>query len=390
MGGQRKFAAHRINDRDAQKASLVQSRFPLVGYTLLRSIREPDVCPLAQQIRTREGADDGSTPNPATLRVKHDTVSWLQSRWKRQKQSSGHETAHGISRRQHKIGVTGPERAFCTGEMQKHSLLKPELFGTALCNRLSKIPPHMMQSNFRHACENRADSCEFRESRIKMKGSYRMLESDPIARDLIAKALGRAVDQAVKDHLSGISQEAQITSRIGQILESTLSGKEVLDHRIEVFTQDIPDRGPGSLEKAIGADLYVGISVSTGGQRKTKGFLVQAKIDRKLKSSSDFAALDKDCRDMLQRSDASYLWLYESNGVRVVDAKNVVKRGSRSPKELQRRRASTVFSRTLECSEGDFSLGLPSVRGTRKKPREALGEMLEELRIRNGIGIKIT
>ena len=217
-----------------------------------------------------------------------------------------------------------------------------------------------------------------------------MLESDPIARDLIAKALGRAVDQAVKDHLSGISQEAQITSRIGQILESTLSGKEVLDHRIEVFTQDIPDRGPGSLEKAIGADLYVGISVSTGGQRKTKGFLVQAKIDRKLKSSSDFAALDKDCRDMLQRSDASYLWLYESNGVRVVDAKNVVKRGSRSPKELQRRRASTVFSRTLECSEGDFSLGLPSVRGTRKKPREALGEMLEELRIRNGIGIKIT
>lgn len=217
-----------------------------------------------------------------------------------------------------------------------------------------------------------------------------MLENDPIARDLIAKALGKAADQAVREHLAGISQEAQITSRIGQRLEDILNGKKILDHQIQVFTQDIPDRGPGSLEKAIGADLYVGISVSSGGLQKSKGFLVQAKIESKLKSSSDFNALEEDCKDMLHRSDASYLWLYESNGVRVVDAKDVVKREWRSPTELHRRRASTIFSRTLECSEGDFSLGLPSVRGTRKKPREALGEMLEGLRVRNGVGVLIT
>ena len=222
-----------------------------------------------------------------------------------------------------------------------------------------------------------------------MEEKITMLEDNPTARELIAKALGKATDQAVRDHLTGISQEAAITSRIGQSLEQTLNGKPVLGYSIEVITQDIPDRGPGSLEKAIGADLYVGISVSSGGKRQSKGFLVQAKIGRKLKSMSDYDALAKDCGDMLERSDASYLWLYESNGVRVVKAVEVLKRGSKSPKELQRRRASTVFDRTLECREGDFDLGLPSVRGTRKKPRTALGEMLEELRVPRGIGVLI-
>jgi hypothetical protein len=217
-----------------------------------------------------------------------------------------------------------------------------------------------------------------------------VLDDDPIARDLIAKALGKATDQGVREHLTGISQEPHITSRIGQSLENTLNGKIVLGHRIQIMTQDIPDRGPGSLEKAIGADLYVGISVSSGGKRESKGFLVQAKIGRKLKSKSDYDALEEDCEDMLQRSDASYLWLYEANGVRVVNAKEVLNRGSRSPNELLRRRASTVFTRTLECSEGDFSLGLPSVAGTQKKHRTALGEMLEELRVAKGLSVLIS
>ena len=216
-----------------------------------------------------------------------------------------------------------------------------------------------------------------------------MLEDDPIARDLIARALGRAVDQGVREHLFGISQEPQITSRIGQKLEEALDGESILGHRIRVITQDIPDRGPKSLEKPIGADLYVGISVSSGGKRQTKGFLTQAKISDKLKTQSDFDDLDNDCRDMLKRSNASYVWLYEKSGVRVINAEEMLKRGLQSPTKLKRRRASTVFARTLECTEGDFGLGLPSVRGTRKKLRAALGEMLEELRIPKGVGVLI-
>lgn len=218
-------------------------------------------------------------------------------------------------------------------------------------------------------------------------GRVLLLDNDPAARDLIARLLGRTVDKTVKDHLAGISQEPSITSRIGQGLEAELANKSVLGHRIRILTQDIPDRGSKSLEKPLGADLYVGISVSSHGIRQTKGFLVQAKISDKLVSSSD---LDEDCAEMLRRSAASYVWLYEKSGVRVVNAQDVLKRGEKSPKVLKRRRASTVFARTFECTEGDFHIGLPSVRGTKKPPRVALGEMLEELRVPQGVGVLVS
>lgn len=120
--------------------------------------------------------------------------------------------------------------------------------------------------------------------------------------------------------------------------------------------QDIPGRGSKALEKSLGADLYMGISVNSSCVRQSKGFLVHAKITDKLVKKSD---LDEDYEDMLRRSTASYVWLYEKSGVRIVNAKDVLKRGSRSPKELTRRLASAVFARTLECTEGDFGIGLP-------------------------------
>jgi hypothetical protein len=216
-----------------------------------------------------------------------------------------------------------------------------------------------------------------------------LLNNDQIARKLIANALGDAVYQSIREHLSGISQEPQITSRIGQKLESTIDGKTILGYELSVITQDIPDRGPKSLEKLIGADLYVGISVNSGGNIQTKGFLTQAKIIGKLKAQKDFDDLDDACTQMLERSDSSYDWLYENSGVRVIKAEDVLKRTARDPSTWQRGRASTVFSRTLECTEGDFGIGLPSVWGRQMTQRAALGEMLEKLRVPKGIGISI-
>jgi hypothetical protein len=48
--------------------------------------------------------------------------------------------------------------------------------------------------------------------------------------------------------------------------------------------------------------------------------IVQAKIERKLKSTSDYDAVEEDFADMLHRSDASHMRLYEDNGVRAVNA----------------------------------------------------------------------
>jgi hypothetical protein len=217
-----------------------------------------------------------------------------------------------------------------------------------------------------------------------------MLNNDPAARKLIASALGQAIDQTVKEHLSGISQEPAITSRIGQDLENTINGKAIFGYDLHVITQDIPDRGSNSLEKPTGTDLYVGISVQIESKIITKGFLVQAKISDKLNSQKDFDGLRDDCSKMLKRSESSYVWLYENSGVRVVNAEDVLKNSSRNPSIWRRRRASTVFSRTLECTEGDFRIGLPPVRSKKMtERRKALGEMLEKLRADRGVDISI-
>jgi hypothetical protein len=71
-----------------------------------------------------------------------------------------------------------------------------------------------------------------------------MLDHDPIARKLIAMALGGAVDRTVRDHFSGITQEPALTARIGHALETEFDNKPILDFNVRVFTQDIPDHGP--------------------------------------------------------------------------------------------------------------------------------------------------
>ena len=91
---------------------------------------------------------------------------------------------------------------------------------------------------------------------------YSYFRDDPdgsIVRELIACALREVADEVCRDHVRTISQEAQITSRIGQALETRLRGSNFNGYTIEVVTQDIPDRGRGALERRLGGDIYVGI-----------------------------------------------------------------------------------------------------------------------------------
>jgi len=205
-----------------------------------------------------------------------------------------------------------------------------------------------------------------------------MLEHNPVARRLIAEALGNVVDRTVRKHVAGITQEPALTARIGQALENELDGRPILGYRLRIFTQDIPDRGTGSLERYIGGDLYV--EVGEGAWRESKGFLVQAKFERNLiRHSAERQALREDCEDMLDRTTASYVWLYSDNRVRVLKAQQV-RDSPEDPQSLPARRASTLFDRTLECREGARALGLPDVQGDEAHMRSALGTLLEGLR----------
>jgi hypothetical protein len=216
-----------------------------------------------------------------------------------------------------------------------------------------------------------------------------MLDHDPIARDLIAAALGKTIDRAVREHIAGMTQEAPLTARIGQMLESELNGKDILGNQIRILTQDIPDRGPRALEKDIGADLYVGIEVSgPGGRRETKGFLVQAKLSRNLNRTSEEKELRDACKRLSDVTDASYVFVYGESGVRVVNAKKLVEDLGTRPRDMKTRRITTLFKRTLECTEGDVGLGLPQVRGA-VRARSALSDKLRELRVERAVEVII-
>jgi hypothetical protein len=53
-----------------------------------------------------------------------------------------------------------------------------------------------------------------------------------------------------------LSEMARVTARLAQAIESELRHQtiEVDGLRLEVFTQDLPDRGSGSMESKVGAD----------------------------------------------------------------------------------------------------------------------------------------
>ena len=86
-----------------------------------------------------------------------------------------------------------------------------------------------------------------------------VIVEDQRARDMIAARLQSVANEICRGDIG--LQEPQITSRIGQALESELKSRGILGYRVRVVTHDIPDKGRGSLEKPLGADMYMGFEL---------------------------------------------------------------------------------------------------------------------------------
>jgi hypothetical protein len=190
-----------------------------------------------------------------------------------------------------------------------------------------------------------------------------MLNDDPLARQSIAAELGRVADDTVKEHIAGITQEPLLTARIGQALEHWSTDRIISGRHVRIITQDIPDRGRRALERDIGADVYVGIEVREKNKRESKGFLVQAKLRRNLRDSAGHRDLWRECRGMLDRTASSYVWLYDRNGIGVLNAQQVRYPPGDRFEDLPTRTATTLFDGTLRCHEGAQELGLPAIEG---------------------------
>lgn len=209
------------------------------------------------------------------------------------------------------------------------------------------------------------------------------------ARDLIGSWLESIADEVCEQHCNALSQEHQISARIGQALErrweKELSDANVLNHKITIITQDIPDKGRGALERSLGADLYIGVEIISEQGRVTKGLLVQAKWDGPL-VDKERGDLRRQCQEMLARTDASYVWAYSEAGIRSRHAEDFTK------KEVSMMSApdgiGRLFSEVMACNRGDPALGLPDVEDTAQK-RIALGAMLKELSVPHGMALTV-
>jgi hypothetical protein len=196
---------------------------------------------------------------------------------------------------------------------------------------------------------------------------------DGQARAEIAKKIGRTLDDLVRERMTGLVEEPDITSRVGQRLEDRFDGKRLGGYRVRVITETITSHGRGSLEKPLGTDLYLAFSVEDArGNRTSKGVLVQAKRAQ----GCDWSDLGEQCRRMnLVTKKGSVVWLYQPNGIDVIRSQDVDKRTSTSID------STTFFDRVLECRIGD----------RRKVPegdfvdRVKLKAMLQDLGAKNAV-----
>ncbi|MEW9806425.1 hypothetical protein [Mesorhizobium marinum] len=204
----------------------------------------------------------------------------------------------------------------------------------------------------------------------------------------IMERIGKAIDELVTDlyseRIDGISavQEAEITSRLCQRLEDQLDNSRVGDYVFRVIAQSLPDRGPKSMERVIGADLFLSVSLE-GHDGFDKGIFIQAKYDRNL----DRGELKDACRRMRQvaGSKGAYVWIYEADGVRVVSSHQVSQMRHNTLADVVPRSATGFFGRILDCYAGNRSWGIPN--GSDR--REAVATRLRETRANNLLDIKL-
>lgn len=196
-------------------------------------------------------------------------------------------------------------------------------------------------------------------------------------RKKISHAIGSALDDLVRERMTGLFEEPDITSRVGQRLEDRFNGKLICGFRIRVISETITSHGSKSLEKPMGTDLYFAVEVEDEqGVKTSKSVLVQAKRLDKMGGSD----LLEQCRRMnLITKKGSVVWLYANSGIEVVRSVDVV-RGNKVPISN-----SEFFDRVLKCSIGDKR----KVPGGHFGDRGELKKMLETLGADNGVWLKL-
>ena len=109
----------------------------------------------------------------------------------------------------------------------------------------------------------------------------------------------------------------------------------------------------------LGADFLAAFQLAVDGYRVAKGFLAQAKLVEPSEnfSSAEFKRLKDQCENMLEHSQASYVFLYsQQSGIVVIPAIEIVGARECNPHELTNRTITGFYKEHFECFIGDIKI----------------------------------
>jgi hypothetical protein len=209
-----------------------------------------------------------------------------------------------------------------------------------------------------------------------------MIRSRAVVRE-VAGRIASAVDRVVDAYGKGrVEHEPAFTDRMLGAIEETMNGFEA--RGILWTAKTLTSQAPNAQETLHGADFAGVLSVSLPDFHVKKGFLAQAKRIEPDASidAHEFERMKDQCELMLQRSTASFVFLYAKSGVRVVPAIAVVSSKRLNPHELYGRGISRFYEEHFECLIGD--------RRINRATPEMLDELQRDLSVRRALLLTAT
>jgi hypothetical protein len=201
-------------------------------------------------------------------------------------------------------------------------------------------------------------------------------DEEDVIRELEARVNEIAIEIAIDNY--DVIQEPAFTSRLAQEIQSEIRRHPVNAGgvKIEVTSVDVPSLR-SSMEKDIGADLYVSVVRRDKQPPISKGMLVQSKWDHTMRDKR----LHGQMGQMIDRTKDSYVWVYGPNGVscaKVFHTKD-------GPSMDDFKPVGTLIADGLRCTAGDPLIG----RDMHLSRAQAMRQKLRELQVNTGLSFTL-
>lgn len=180
-----------------------------------------------------------------------------------------------------------------------------------------------------------------------------MIEKLRLIRPFTQK-IDKAIARVVAKYGEGlIADEDDFTSQLVARIESELDNWD--PNGIIFRAKKTTWRGKRSEEAIFGADIFLTMKINLRDYETNKGIFVQAKyLDYGMVfNDSSWDVLRRQIRKMERYTFDSYVWLYDSSGVRSIKAHAIRNLKTKSPDDLYSTRCATFLGEFLQSKHGD-------------------------------------